>query len=331
MTEHHKQPRFLLAAVGANAGIALAKAVAFAFTGSAAMLAEAIHSVADTFNELLMMWGGRQARRPADDAFSFGYARERYFWSFIVAVLLFALGGLYSIREGISKIHGGHEVTNQEWAIGVILIAAVLEGASLRSVIGASRSAIGRGGVWRFIRATKSPEAPVVLLEDSAALVGLALAFTGLTATLVTGNPLFDAIASIAIGVLLTGVAIVLAIEMKGLLIGESVDRETAELIYSQLIADDGVVAVNEIRTQHLGPTTVLVAAKLVFDESLGTATVAATIDEIERRLKATVPVVAYVYLEPDLTETGLGRDDGRSGEEHTTAPFEPDELLGEP
>lgn len=326
MSEHPRPQRFLLAAIAANAGIAVAKAVAFAFTGSAAMLAESIHSVADTFNELLMMWGGRQARRPADDAFSFGYARERYFWSFIVAVMLFALGGLYSIREGIGKIHESHEVTNPEWAIGVILVAAVLEGASLRSVIGASRPAIGHGGVWRFIRATKSPEAPVVLLEDSAALVGLALAFTGLTVTLLTGDPLFDAIASIAIGVLLTAVAIVLAIEMKGLLIGESVDRETAARIRAELLAGGGVVAVNEIRTQHLGPTTVLVAAKLVFHESLATTKIVATIDALDRRLKAAVPTVAYVYLEPDLPEPGPEPEATGSSADRSAERIDPDE-----
>ena len=168
---------FLIVAVAANAGIAVAKIIVYTITGSASMLAESIHSMADTCNELLMMWGGRRASRPADAAFSFGYARERYFWSFIVAVLLFTLGGLYSILDGAAKLGDAHEVVNPHWAIAVIFVAAILEGSSLRVAIKIARPHVGKDGWWQFIRTTKSPEAPVVLLEDTAALIGLTLAF----------------------------------------------------------------------------------------------------------------------------------------------------------
>ena len=253
----------------ANAGIALAKFVAYVVTGSAAMLAEAIHSVADTSNQGLLLLGGRQARKVADDHHQFGYGRERYFWSFVVALVLFSLGGLYSIYEGISKILHPHELESIGWAIGVLLVAIVLESFSFRTAVVESSKVKGDRGWWQYIRSSRSPELPVVLLEDAGALLGLMLALTGVGLYVVTGDVVWDAVGTLCIGVLLVLIAVFLSVEMKSLLIGESALESDIKAIDQALTSSPEVVRVIDLRTQHIGPEELLVAAKVEFTGSL--------------------------------------------------------------
>jgi len=216
----------IIAAMLANAGVAIAKFVAFVFTRSASMLAESIHSVADTSNQGLLLLGGKRAQKIADDRYQFGYGRERYFWSFMVALVLFSLGGLYSIYEGVNKLRHPHELSSIEWAIGVLLAAIIMETFSFRTAIVEARKVKGSRSWWRYVRSSRSPELPVVLLEDAGALFGLVLALTGVGLYAVTGNETWDALGTLAIGVLLLVIASFLTVEMKSLLIGEAATRE---------------------------------------------------------------------------------------------------------
>ncbi len=285
----------------ANAGIALAKFVAYVVTGSAAMLAEAIHSVADTSNQGLLLLGGRQARKVADDHHQFGYGRERYFWSFVVALVLFSLGGLYSIYEGISKILHPHELESIGWAIGVLLVAIVLESFSFRTAIVEARKVKGDRGWWGYIRTSRSPELPVVLLEDTGALLGLFLALGGIGLYVATGDVVWDAVGTLCIGVLLVLIAIFLTIEMKSLLIGESALESDIAAIDQALTASPEVVRVIDLRTQHIGPEELLVAAKVEFSGSLSAAGLATAIDAAEASIREAVPYAHRIYLEPDV------------------------------
>ncbi|MGB8362610.1 MAG: cation diffusion facilitator family transporter, partial [Acidimicrobiia bacterium] len=218
--------RAIVAAMVANAGIAVAKFVAYLVTGSASMLAEAIHSVADTSNQGLLLLGGRKAAKLADDRHQFGFGRERYFWAFVVAMVLFALGGLFSIFEGVEKITHPHQPESLGWAVGVLLFAMAAEGASFRTAIREARHLKGNRSWWRFVRASRNPELPVVLLEDAGALLGLVLALAGVSLTAVTENGLWDGLGTLAIGILLVVISIVLTAEMKSLLIGEAATEE---------------------------------------------------------------------------------------------------------
>ena len=285
----------------ANAGIALAKFVAYVVTGSAAMLAEAIHSVADTSNQGLLLLGGRQARKVADDHHQFGYGRERYFWSFVVALVLFSLGGLYSIYEGISKILHPHELESIGWAIGVLLVAIVLESFSFRTAIVESSKVKGDRGWWQYIRSSRSPELPVVLLEDAGALLGLMLALTGVGLYVVTGDVVWDAVGTLCIGVLLVLIAVFLSVEMKSLLIGESALESDIKAIDQALTSSPEVVRVIDLRTQHIGPEELLVAAKVEFTGSLTGTELAAAIDQAETAVRSAVPYAHRIYLEPDV------------------------------
>jgi cation diffusion facilitator family transporter len=248
----HGGTRAIIAAMLANAGIAVAKFVAYLVTSSASMLAEAIHSVADTSNQGLLLLGGKRARKIADDQHQFGYGRERYFWSFVVALVLFSLGGLYSIYEGVSKILNPHELTSIGWAIGVLLVAIGLESFSFRTAIVESRKVKGERTWWTFIRTSRSPELPVVLLEDAGALFGLVLALIGVSLYIVTGDEVWDAIGTLCIGALLIVIAAFLTIEMKSLLIGEAAIEENILAINAALEASPHVVRVIDIRTQHI-------------------------------------------------------------------------------
>jgi len=291
----------ILAAMVANAGIAVAKFVAYLVTGSASMLAESIHSVADTSNQGLLLLGGRRARRVADDRHQFGYGRERYFWAFVVAMVLFALGGLFSVYEGVEKIRHPHEVESLGWAIGVLVFAIVAEGFSFRTAIVESARVKGRRTWWEFIRKSRSPELPVVLLEDAGAMIGLVLALIGVGLAAITGDAVWDGIGTLSIGILLVVISIVLTIEMKSLLIGEAA---TAEHISALMSAVEGVPSVNrviDLKTQHIGPEELLVAGKLEFDHSLSNPELSDAIDHVEKALRGAVDLRLDIYLEPDL------------------------------
>jgi cation diffusion facilitator family transporter len=293
--------RAIIAAMLANAGIALAKFVAYLVTGSASMLAESIHSVADTSNQGLLLLGGRQSRKVADDNHQFGYGRERYFWSFVVALVLFSLGGLYSIYEGISKILHPHELTAIGWAIGVLIVAIGLETFSFRTAIAEARKVKG-GRRWvEFVRTSRSPELPVVLLEDAGALCGLLLALIGVGLYVVTGDEAWDAVGTLSIGVLLLAIATFLTVEMKSLLIGEAALEDHIKAINGALTTSPHVIRVIDLRTQHIGPEELLVAAKVEFTDTLTSPQLAAAINAAEASIRQVVSVASRIYLEPDI------------------------------
>jgi cation diffusion facilitator family transporter len=293
----------VIAAMLANAGIAVAKFIAYLVTGSASMLAESIHSVADTSNQGLLLLGGKRARRVADDRHQFGYGRERYFWSFVVALVLFTLGGLYSLYEGITKILHPHELTSIGWAVGVLLVGIVLEGYSFRTAIVEARKVKGDRTWWRYIRSSRSPELPVVLLEDAGAQIGLVLALLGVGMYAVTGNETWDAVGTLSIGVLLLIIATFLTVEMKSLLIGEAATETDIHALRQALEASPHVTRIIDLRTQHIGPEELLVAGKVEFAKTLTASALADAIDGAEAALREAVPMARRIYLEPDLWE----------------------------
>lgn len=293
--------RAILAAMFANAGIAVAKFAAYLVTGSASMLAESVHSVADTSNQGLLLLGGRQARRIADDEHQFGYGRERYFWAFVVALVLFTLGGAYSLYDGVDKVRHPHEVTNLGWAIGVLIFGIALESFSFRTAIVEARKVKGDRTWWVYIRRSRSPELPVVLLEDAGAMFGLLIAMTGVSLAAVTGDPIWDGIATLGIGVLLLVIASFLTVEMRSLLIGEAATIEDIDAITRAVRGSDGVTRIIDLRTQHIGPEELLVAGKVEFDRSLTMSGVADAIDRCESAIRQAVPYARQIYLEPDL------------------------------
>lgn len=298
--------RAIVAAMLANGGIAVAKFVAYIVTGSASMLAESIHSVADTSNQGLLLLGGRRAQKVADDRHQFGYGRERYFWAFVVAMVLFALGGVFSIYEGTEKIRHPHEVESLAWAIGVLVFAIIAEGLSFRTAIIESQKIKGDRTWTDFIRRSRSPELPVVLLEDAGAMIGLLLAFGGVGLTAITDDPIWDGLGTLSIGILLLAISIVLTIEMKSLLIGEAATREHITAITG---AVDGVNTVNrviDLKTQHIGPDELLVAGKIEFDRSLTNPQISDAIDDVETALRGAIPLSMQIYLEPDLYDPEL-------------------------
>jgi len=291
----------VVAAFLANTGIAITKFIAWSFSGSASMLAEAIHSVADAGNQLLLLLGGRLAKKQATPDHPFGYGRERYVWAFIVALVLFSVGGIFSIVEGISKLQNPHELEVVWLPLLVLSIAIVLESFSFRTAIKESNKVRGKAGWWAFIRKSKSPELPVILLEDLAALVGLVIAFIAVGLTAITGNSLFDAIGTLCIGVLLIAVAAILAVEMKSLLIGEGATREDNARIAALLNAHKGVESVIHMKTLYLGPDELMVAAKVAFPPQSDIEHVSRTINDLEADLRTQVPHARVIYIEPDL------------------------------
>ncbi len=298
----------IIAAFLANLGIAVAKFVGFAFTGAASMLAEAVHSVADTSNQGLLILGGRRARRPATEQHPFGFGRERYFWSFVVAVVLFTAGALFALFEGEEKLRHPHELESVGWAVGILAVAIVLESFSLRTAVRESAHYKGDLSWWGFIRHAKVPELPVVLLEDIGALCGLVFALAGVGLAEVTGNPRFDALGSVAIGGLLGVIAIVLAMEMKSFLIGESAAPDQVRRITGSIEGTDGVRRLVHLRTEHLGPDDLLVVGKITVDPDAETADTAALIDRAEAAVRASVPEARLIFLEPDVEQ---GRQPG--------------------
>ncbi len=295
----------IFAAFFANLGIAVAKFVGFLITSSAGLLAEAAHSLADTGNQALLLLGSKRAQKGATAEHPFGYGRERYFWAFVVALVLFSAGGLFALYEGIQKLIHPHEAESLGVAVVILVFAMCLEGFSLRTAIKETRHVKSETtGWWRFIRTAKQPELPVVLLEDVGAMIGLVFALTGVLLAHFTHNPRWDAAGSIAIGALLVVIAAVLAVEMKGLLIGEGASAETVAVIRSSLESAPHVNQLIHLRTEHLGPDELLVAAKLEFERSLTIEGLADAIDGAEAVLRARVPIARLVYIEPDIART---------------------------
>jgi cation diffusion facilitator family transporter len=298
----------IVAALAANVGIAATKFVAFALTSSSSMLAEAIHSLADSGNQLLLLLGGHRARKDATPLHPFGYGRERYVYGFIVSVVLFSVGGLFALYEAYHKWQEPHPIEGRWWwvPVAVLLAAIAMEGFSFRTAITESNLVRGSRSWPEFVRTARAPELPVILLEDFAALLGLLFALFGVGMTLLTHDGHWDAVGTAAIGVLLVVVAVVLAVEMKSLLVGEGATPEHETAIRSALVGP-GVGSVIHMRTLHLGPEELLVAAKIGVDGADSAADVASAIDAAERRVRDAVPIARVIYLEPDLDRRRTG------------------------
>ncbi|MGW4374878.1 cation diffusion facilitator family transporter [Streptomyces albidoflavus] len=291
----------IVAALSANLAIAVAKFVAFLFSGSSSMLAESVHSLADSGNQGLLLLGGKRAKRQATPEHPFGYGRERYIYAFLVSIVLFSVGGMFAIYEGYEKIKHPHAIEHWYWPVGVLVFAIIAEAFSFRTAIKESNPLRGKQSWGQFIRRAKAPELPVVLLEDFGALVGLILALGGVGLALGTGNGVWDGIGTLCIGVLLIVIAIVLAAETKSLLLGESAGLDEVRKIEAALVDGDTVTRVIHMRTLHLGPEELLVAAKLAVQHDDTAAEVAAAINAAEARIREAVPIARAIYLEPDI------------------------------
>jgi cation diffusion facilitator family transporter len=291
----------VLSALAANLGIAVSKFVAFGFTGSASMLTEGIHSVADSGNQVLLLVGNKRAKQKADDQHNFGYGRRRYVYGFIVAIVLFLIGGVFSLYEGLHKIQHPDDVQDAWLAFVVLGVAIVLEGWSFRTAIKEANHSRGRRSLPQFVRAVRQPELPVILLEDFGALIGLAFALFGVTMAVVTDDGRWDGIGALAIGMLLLIIAIFLAFEMSANLVGESALPEQVAAIRAALEETEGVERVIHLRTLHVGPDELLVAAKIAIMHNDTGAEIAADINTAEAAIRAAVPTARYIFLEPDL------------------------------
>jgi cation diffusion facilitator family transporter len=319
---HDGNRKAVLAALAANSGLAIAKFIVWGFTGAASMLAEAVHSIADTGNQILLLWGAASAERPPTEDHPFGFARDRYFWAFVVALVIFTVGSLFAIYEGISKLLHPHSLSNPSWAVGLLVLGIVVEGLSLRTAVVVSRTQKGTRSWWAFIRDTKSPELPVVLLEDLGALLGLVVALAGVSLAMVTGDARFDAAGSVAIGLLLGLIAIVLAIEMRSLLLGEAAspaDRQAIRTAIARTMTIDRVI---HMRTQHFGPDQLLVALKVQFAAGLSMEGIADGINQTEARIREVVPAAKLIFIEPDIDRIGtpnVGADQAATAESSET------------
>jgi cation diffusion facilitator family transporter len=291
----------IIAAFLANMGIAITKFIAWAFSGSSSLLAEAVHSVADSGNQLLLLLGGRKAKKEADEEHPFGYGRERYVYAFVVSIILFSIGGVFSIYEGIDKLQHPHELTLPWLPILVLSIAIVLESFSLRTAVRESNH-IRNGQTWvQFVRHAKAPELPVVLLEDIAALLGLVFAFVGVGLTILTDDPTWDAIGTLAIGVLLVTVAVILGMETKSLLVGEGATPADVSAIRAAILGGPETKRIIHLKTLYLGPDELLVATKVAFDAGNRFSDVATSINAVEARIRESVPLARAIYIEPDV------------------------------
>ncbi|MGC4894761.1 cation diffusion facilitator family transporter [Micromonospora sp. DT31] len=299
----------IVAALAANLGIAVTKFVAFALTGSSSMLAESIHSVADSGNQGLLLIGGRRAKRQATPQHPFGYGRERYIYAFIVSIVLFSIGGLFALYEAYHKASDPHGIDSWQWVPVVVLLAAiVMEGFSFRTAIKESNLVRGDQSWARFIRRAKAPELPVVLLEDLGALVGLVFALFGVSMTLITGNGMWDAAGTAMIGVLLVIIAIVLAIETKSLLLGEGADEGELEKIEKAVTDGPEVERIIHMKTLYLGPEELMVAAKIGVPAWETAQDLARDINAVEARIRSEVPTARVIYLEPDIYRPEMER-----------------------
>ncbi|GAA2190337.1 MULTISPECIES: cation diffusion facilitator family transporter [Leucobacter] len=291
----------IIAALLANLGIAVTKFIAWAFSGSSSMLAEGVHSLADSGNQVLLLVGGKRAQQKADKEHPFGYGRVRYVYAFVVAIVLFSIGGVFSVYEGVSKIQHPHALEVWWLPLAVLLIAIVLESFSLRTAVRESRPHKGTSSWFQFIRRSKAPELPVVLLEDLAALLGLVFAFIGVGLTVLTGNGLFDGIATVAIGVLLVAVAIVLGIEVKSLLVGEGANDDDVAKIEAALLKSQDIIRIIHMKTLYLGPDEFMVGAKVDIAPTKTMNEVSVIINLAERRVREAVPAARVIYIEPDV------------------------------
>ncbi|GGX61329.1 cation diffusion facilitator family transporter [Streptomyces minutiscleroticus] len=302
----------IVAALAANLAIAVSKFVAFLFSGSSSMLAESVHSLADSGNQFLLLLGGKKAQREATPQHPFGYGRERYIYAFLVSIVLFSVGGMFAIYEGYEKIKHPHELEHWYWPVGVLVFAIIAEGFSFRTAIKESNGLRGQLSWKEFIRRAKAPELPVVLLEDFGALVGLVLALGGVGLALATGNGVWDGIGTLCIGVLLILIALVLAAETKSLLLGESAGVDEVKKIEKALVDGETVTGIIHMRTLHLGPEELLVAAKVAVQHDDTATEVATAIDAAEARIREAVPIARVIYLEPDVyreSEAARGAD----------------------
>ncbi len=291
----------VIAALMANTGIAISKFVAFAITGSTSMLSEAIHSVADSLNQVLLLVGGKRSKRVADDKYQFGYGRVRYVYGFMVAIVLFMVGGIYSLYEGWHKFSHPEPVTDYWVAIGVLSIAIVLEVLSFRTAIIETNKVRGKRSFAKFIKDARQPELPVILLEDFGALIGLVFALIGVSAAVITGDGRWDGMGAMAIGSLLIVIAIILVREMSAMLVGEGALPEEYDAVHAALSSAPLVERVIHLRTLHVGPDALLVGAKIAIAHSQTAEDIARGIDEAERLLRIAVPSAQYVFLEPDF------------------------------
>jgi cation diffusion facilitator family transporter len=291
----------IVAALGANLAIAVSKFVAFAFSGSSSMLAEGVHSLADSGNQFLLLIGGKKAQREATSQHPFGYGRERFIYAFLVSIVLFSIGGMFAIYEGYEKISHPHELEHWYWPVGVLVFAVIAEGFSFRTAIKESNELRGRLSWAQFIRRAKAPELPVVLLEDFGALIGLVLALLGVGLAVLTGDGIWDGIGTVCIGVLLVLIALVLAAETKSLLLGEAAGLDVIKKIEEATVDGDSVTGVIHMRTLHLGPEELLIAAKIAVQHDDTATEVANAINAAEARIRAAVPIARVIYLEPDI------------------------------
>ena len=317
----------IIAALVANLGIAVTKFVAYLLTQSSSMLAESIHSIADSGNQALLLLGGKRAQRKATPEHPFGYGRERYIYAFIVSIVLFSVGGLFALYEAYHKVLDPHGIRGWKWVPIVVLVVAIgLETYSFRTAIVESNRVRGNTSWVNFVRRAKAPELPVVLLEDLGALVGLVLALIGVSMTLITGSGYWDAAGTAAIGLLLVAIAIILAIETKSLLLGEGADPATVEQIEAA-VAGPGVERIIHLKTLHLGPEELLVAAKIAVRPTESAEQVARYIDETETRIRAAVPIARVIYLEPDVYDAGAAARPGATAVGDPSAGASPNGL----
>ena len=305
----------VVAALFANLGIAIAKFVGFLLTSSASMLAESVHSMADTGNQGLLLFGGRRARREATPEHPFGFGRERYFWSFVVALMLFSLGGMFATYEGIEKIRHPHELESAGVAVGILAVGIVLETFSFRTAIREANQVRGTTSWFTFVRRAKLPELPVVLLEDLAALLGLVIALGAVSISIATDDAVWDGVGTLSIGMLLIVVAAFLAVEMKSLLIGEAASAGDADTIKRAIESEPGVQRLLHMRTQHIGPEELLIGAKVELTDGLSVADVAATVNRIETSVRDAIGDTAIIYLEPDVWRSATAPGTARADE----------------
>jgi cation diffusion facilitator family transporter len=299
MSDHSSSARAILYAFVANLGIALAKLAAALYTKSGSMLAESIHSFADSGNQVLLYLGLKQSQKPADADHPLGYGKATYFWSFIVALLLFSMGGVFSMYEGWHKLHA-HEPLNKPWvAIVVLSVSILLESGSLAGCLREIRKLRGARSLRQWLKSTRNAELVVVLGEDIAALVGLVLALMFVTLAVVTGNPVFDAVGSIVIGVVLVCVSIFIAVRIKGLIVGRSAEEDLQQAINAEISRDPAIVKLFKAITLQMGPQ-VMLAAKIQMAPGLSVTEAVAHINKLEQRIKAQFPEVGWCFFEPD-------------------------------
>jgi cation diffusion facilitator family transporter len=301
--QHPSRRVALLTALGANVAVAVAKGIAAAITGSSAVLAESLHSVADSVNEILLIVGARRAGRPADLRHPFGHGRYRYLYAFVVSLAVFWIGGVLSVVEGVNHLLTREGIGDPRWALGVLALGALLDGWSLRTTTLAWRGAKGELSWRRVIRDTKAPDLIVVFLEDVGAIVGVAIAAVGVTLTTITHDGIWDALASIAIGILLMAIGLVVNQETQSLLVGEAAAVDIVATIRDAIATTEGIDGVRELRTIHIGPDDLVVAAGVWVDAASSATSISRSIEQAERRVREVAPFRTVVTIEPRVRD----------------------------